>query len=60
MHQHPITGVPEGEEKEKGPGKVFEEIIAKNFPHMGKESQKTFLICNVFFRIKKCNFSWVI
>ena len=31
-----ITGVPE-EGKEKGPEKIFEEIIVKNFPNMGKE-----------------------
>ena len=30
-------GVPEGEEREKGPDKIFEEIIVKNFPNMGKE-----------------------
>ena len=30
-------GVPEGEEREKGPEKIFEEIIVKNFPDMGKE-----------------------
>ena len=30
-----IIGVPEG--VEKGPEKIFEEIIAKNFPNMGKE-----------------------
>ena len=30
-----ITGVPEGEEK--GPEKIFEEIIAENFLNMGKE-----------------------
>ena len=33
--KHPnihITRVPEGEEREKGPEKIFEEIIAKNFP----------------------------
>ena len=30
--------MPEGEEKEKGPEKIFEEIIAENFPNMGKES----------------------
>ena len=30
-------GVPEEEEKEKGTGKIFEEIIAENFPNMGKE-----------------------
>ena len=32
-----IIGVPEGEEREKGPEKIFEEIIVKNFPNMGKE-----------------------
>ena len=31
-----IRGVPE-EEREKGPEKIFEEIIVKNFPNMGKE-----------------------
>ena len=33
-----IIGVPEGEERAKGTEKIFQEIIAKNFPHMGKES----------------------
>ena len=32
-----IIGVPEGEEREKGPKKIFEEIIVKHFPNMGKE-----------------------
>ena len=32
-----IVGVPEGEEREKGPKKIFEEIRVKNFPNMGKE-----------------------
>ena len=32
-----IIGVPEGEGREKGPEKVFEEIIVENFPNMGKE-----------------------
>ena len=32
-----IIGVPEGEEREKGPQKIFEEIILENFPDMGKE-----------------------
>ena len=32
-----IIGVPEEEEREKGPEKIFEEIIVKNFPNMGKE-----------------------
>ena len=30
-------GVPEGEEREKGPEKIFEEIITENIPNMGKE-----------------------
>ena len=33
-----IIGVPEGEERDKGPEKISEEIIAENFPNMGKES----------------------
>ena len=33
-----ILGVPEGEFREKGPEKIFEEIIAENVPNMGKES----------------------
>ena len=33
-----IIGVPEGEEREKGTEKIFQEIIAKNSPNMGKES----------------------
>ena len=32
-----IIGVPEGEEREKGPKKIFEEITVENFPNMGKE-----------------------
>ena len=30
-------GVPEGEEREKGTEKIFEEMIAKNLPNIGKE-----------------------
>ena len=33
-----IIGVPEGEEREKGPEKIFEEITAENFRNMGKET----------------------
>lgn len=33
-----ITGVPEGEEREKGTEKIFQKIIAENFPNTGKES----------------------
>ena len=32
-----IIGVPEEEEKKKGPEKIFEEIIVENFPNIGKE-----------------------
>ena len=32
-----FIGVPEEEEKKKGSEKIFEEIIVKNFPNMGKE-----------------------
>ena len=32
-----IIGVPEGEEREKETEKIFQEIIAKNFPNMGKK-----------------------
>ena len=32
-----IIGVPEGGERDKGMEKIFKEIIAKNFPNMGKE-----------------------
>uniref|UniRef100_A0A8D1RJ36 L1 transposable element RRM domain-containing protein n=1 Tax=Sus scrofa TaxID=9823 RepID=A0A8D1RJ36_PIG len=32
-----IIGIPEGEEREKGPEKIFKEIITENFPNMGKE-----------------------
>ena len=32
-----IIGVPEGEEREKGPEKIFEEIIVENVHNMGKE-----------------------
>ena len=32
-----IIGVPEGEEREKAPEKIFEEIIVENFPNMEKE-----------------------
>ena len=32
-----IIGVPEGEEREEGPEKIFEEIIVEKFPNTGKE-----------------------
>ena len=31
-----FIGVPDGEEREKGPEKIFEKIIVENFPNMGK------------------------
>ena len=37
MHKHPYNGVPEGEEREKGTEKIFQEVIAENVPNMGKE-----------------------
>ena len=36
-HNIRIIGVPEGKEREKGPEKIFEEIIVENFLNMGKE-----------------------
>ena len=33
-----FIGVPEGEEREKRTEKIFQEIIAENFPNMGKET----------------------
>ena len=33
-----VIVVPEGEEREKRPEKIFEEIIAENPPNMGKET----------------------
>ena len=33
-----IIGVPEGEERQKGLEKIFEEITAENLPNMGKET----------------------
>ena len=35
-HIH-IIGIMEREERKKGPEKIFEEIIAENFPSRGKE-----------------------
>ena len=36
-----IIGIPEDEEKKKGYGKIFEEIIVENFPNMEKEIIKS-------------------
>ena len=32
-----IIGVPEGEERERESEKIFEDVIAENFPNMGKK-----------------------
>ena len=32
-----IVRVPEGEEREKGPEKIFAQVIVENFPNMGKK-----------------------
>ena len=37
MHQHSKYRGPKEEEKEKQSEKIFEQIIVKNFPNMGKE-----------------------
>uniref|UniRef100_A0A8D0ZQR7 L1 transposable element RRM domain-containing protein n=1 Tax=Sus scrofa TaxID=9823 RepID=A0A8D0ZQR7_PIG len=46
-----VIGVPEGEEREKGTEKIFEEIIAENFPHMGKESLTQIQEAQVAYKI---------
>ena len=33
-----IIGIPEGVEKERGLEDIFEQIIAENFPNLGKET----------------------
>ena len=38
MYQYSHFRVTEGEEREKGPEKIFEELIAEIFPNMGKET----------------------
>ena len=32
-----LIGVPEGAERDRGPDYVFEQIIAENFPNLGRE-----------------------
>ena len=34
-----IIGIPEGEERERGTESLFKEIIAENFPNLGKEQE---------------------
>ena len=33
-----LVGVPEGTERDRGPESVFEQIIAENFPNLGRET----------------------
>ena len=33
-----IIGIPEKAERERGPQSIFEQIIAENFPNLGKET----------------------
>ena len=48
-----IIGVQEGEEREKGPEEIFEEIIVENFPKMGKEvATQTQEVQRVPYKIK--------
>ena len=34
-----IIGIPEGKERKKGTESLFEEIMAENFPNLGKINQ---------------------
>ena len=34
-----IIGVPEGAERARGPESIFEQIIAENFPNLGRETR---------------------
>ena len=33
-----LIGIPEEAERERGPQSIFEQIIAENFPNLGKET----------------------
>ena len=33
-----LIGVPEGAERDRGPESIFEQIIAENFPNLGRET----------------------
>ena len=33
-----LIGVPDGIERDRGPESVFEQIIAENFPNLGRET----------------------
>ena len=36
VHEHSPDGVPNGQERKKGTGRIFEEIMAKNLPNLGE------------------------
>ena len=33
-----VMGIPENAKKDRGPGSIFEQIIAENFPNLGRET----------------------
>ena len=37
MHQHSLYWFPRGDERKKGPEKIFEDIVAQHFLNMGNE-----------------------
>lgn len=37
MNKCLTMGIPQGEEKSKGTENLFNEIIAENFPHLGRD-----------------------
>ena len=39
MHEKSHYRIPEGDKREKGPEKIFEEIIAENFPKWERKYQ---------------------
>ena len=50
-----IIGVTEGEERGEGPQKIFEVIIAENFPNLGKEQSPKSRKHKVLERVKPEN-----
>lgn len=33
-----VTGVPGGAERDRGPKSIFEQMLAENFPNLGRET----------------------
>ena len=56
-----ITGVPEGQEREKDVESLFEEIMTENFPNLGKNLEIQVREANFMFQFKtilpKTNYS---